>query len=122
MAEYPQTVGPLLTISPPIPRIVITPDLGWESVDRMLDTGQNEAAVSVYYEDLTLSAATASTYVSHAKPILNIDGIDYELPIAGIGKLRGNNTKHYFMGVGRMFTGNIGSFILRIDLPPIEEL
>lgn len=96
----------------------ISPDLGWDSRNDVVDPFKNPNIVRVDPGDLVLSSMTPNGYVGPNRRVVAVGGLNKDIPLAAIRGLLADKQTHYYQ-FG--YLGTIGEFMLLLDAPPVEE-
>ena len=105
--------GPYSTFKYGITKIVsVTPDLGWSSIDTMLDAAANPMVTQLLLAGL---ASTASAFTGEVGPnyrVISTDEGNYLLSESFVRGLLGHNLRYYYNIVGAT-TQAPRSFVLK---------
>ena len=104
-----------------IQEVRLSPDLGWASIESMLDPEINPLAVGVDLGDLESTSDATLRYLGPNRPVIVIGETNYRLPTGVIRGLRGHKTKWLYTYYQSGYVNEIRSFTLLLTAPPVEE-
>lgn len=97
--------------------LYITPDLGWSSVDIMLDPTQNPAAITVAEAQMPTTTDPFTGYVGPRSRVVQVSGGNRRLSETIIRSMLGDGVTHYYR-LGS--TGDVRTFILQLGTSGVE--
>ena len=97
--------------------LYITPDLGWASVDNMLNPALNALAVEADEVLVTPTDDVFTGFVGPLYPVLQLSTGNVTIDANAIRGLLGDGLKHYYrLGA----TGNVRTFVLQLGTAGVE--
>ena len=97
--------------------LYITPDLGWASIDIMLNPSQNPAAITVIEALMPNTADVFTGYIGPRSRVLQFSGGNRLLDKSVVRRLFGSGIKHYYR-LGS--SGETRTFVLQLGTSGVE--